>query len=380
MSRRVRILIVYDHIGYPPDGIHGGTTYIASVLPRLDESRFEVRMVCTRYEHEAGAALLKERAGLEIEYLTRSKYDPRTILDIAALVRRWQPDILHLAQMRSIVAGRIVGWLYSVPTIAHIHDGVPLPLWFRFLARLSGKLGTATAICVSESVKDNAINGFGTNPAQTHVLMNGIDVDYFASGERERTRAQLGYGSDAFVVGVSSRLMPGKGHKVLLDALALAKQRDVQIQALIIGDGSLRAELETHAKAVGIDGSTLFLGHRTDLPDLLAAIDVLVIPSIHNNEGCPISILEAGAAGKPIVGFKVPGVVDIIHDSVEGLLGPRGSAEWLAEALIRLAQEPQTVEKFGAAAQQRIQEFSIQNHVKKLQQIFLDHVDELRSS
>jgi glycosyltransferase involved in cell wall biosynthesis len=187
----------------------------------------------------------------------------------------------------------------------------------------------------------------GIRSRQVQVIRNGVDVPRFANAAADRE--SLGLGSGRPVIGVVARLHPVKGHSVLLHAFVGVKSRFPNAELLIVGDGEERASLTELAKELRIAPSVVFLGSRRDIPELLATMDVVVLPSLE--EGLPLSLLEAMAAAKPIVATDVGAVSTVIRNNETGLLVPPNDAGAITEAIVRMLSDTELQRVLATAAQ-----------------------------
>jgi glycosyltransferase involved in cell wall biosynthesis len=178
-------------------------------------------------------------------------------------------------------------------------------------------------------------------------IYNGIDTDlYRPPHEPGRIRRQLGISNGAFVVTICGRLDPIKDHLTLFRAFDLFAGDGADVRLLVVGDGPERERLEREAT-----GETLFLGHREDVPDILADTDVFVLCSL--NEGISNTILEAMATGLPVVATRVGGNPELVEDGVTGTLVPPGDHEAIAASLLEYRRRPGARARHGAAGRQR---------------------------
>src|SRR5262245_21672799 len=208
-------------------------------------------------------------------------------------------------------------------------------------------------VTVSSDLKRHLVaEGFPTT--RVNVIYNGIDVGGLpAVGMRARVRKELGVPDNALVVGTVARLDPVKDLPTLIRALAQRHRAGVPTILLVIGDGSERAHLEASAREAGTASSIRFLGHRDDARDLLAGCDVYANSSI--SEGISLTILEAMAAGLPVIATRVGGTPEIV-DSTCGILVPARDPRAVAEALVQLTCDPERRWQLGQAARARVQE------------------------
>ncbi len=178
----------------------------------------------------------------------------------------------------------------------------------------------------------------GIAPEKTRLVLNGINVTAFSrSVDAVCKRLELGLSERDVVVGTMANLRPQKNHKNLVTAFALVRNQLPGLKLLLAGDGECRRELEAQARTLGVVDRVLFLGHRTDADELMAVLDVYCLPSLY--EGMPLSIMEAWAAGKPVVATDVLGTREIVQDGVTGILVPSDNPEALASALLKVIED-----------------------------------------
>ena len=223
--------------------------------------------------------------------------------------------------------------------------------------------GTDRVIASAESVRDFYVTQVHANPMKVDVIHNAVDWAHLTTTTPPAAmRAALGLPPDAVVFGIIARLTEQKGHRILFDALA-EHPALADVHVLLIGDGELRDDLRSRADAHGLGGRVHFLGARRDLGDLLAAVDVFVMPSFW--EGLPLSMVLAMGAGLPVVATRVAGIPEVVTDEVTGLLVPPGDATALGAALARLAGDAALRTTLGQAARDRKSTRLNSSHIQK---------------
>ncbi|MCC6170077.1 MAG: glycosyltransferase [Caldilineaceae bacterium] len=191
---------------------------------------------------------------------------------------------------------------------------------------------TSDYVAVSNEIKQAMVRLLGLGEGKITAIGNGVDIDrYRQPTDRERLRRQLGLPPQAPVLITVGTLRTAKGHRYLIQAAADVLRRFPETHFLFVGDGELRHPLESQTAACGLTEKIHFLGSRQDIPDLLAASDVFVLPSLW--EGLSMALLEAMAAAKPIVATAVSGTSQVIIDKENGILTPPGDAPALAQAI-----------------------------------------------
>lgn len=370
VAEPLRVLFVCDHLGYEQGAVHGVTTYFLEVLPALERTRV-ASTLCVLQPRHAAAARFAAR-GIEPMFLARHKWDPRSIFDLLGLVRRRRFDLLHVTGEKSALFGRLVARLKDLPVIAHFHDGQPAPRWVRLGQRCLAA-HTDLALAVSGPIRASVIREFGLPPGRVQVLHNGLDLTRFtrpADHDRPRIRQELGLSPTIPTVGVIGRVHPVKGQQAMIRALPRLLQRCPSAALVIAGDGPDRPACAALVAALGLATRVHFLGQRDDIPDLLAALDVVAVPSLWE-EPFPFVALEAMAAGRPVVAFRTGGLPESIVHGETGLLVAYGDEDALADALAQVLSDPALAQRLGDGARRRAKDFSIQRHVQQLTELYL---------
>jgi glycosyltransferase involved in cell wall biosynthesis len=281
--------------------------------------------------------------GLRTESLEmpRGIPDPRGMVRLVRLVREWRPDVVHSHMVHANLMARMLRIFAPVPvlvsTIHNIYEGGRI-LMAGY--RLTNNLADHMTI-VSQAAADRFINeGIVPKPMLT-VIPNGVDTDRFQNvpnGVRQSLRATLGLAGE-FVWLAVGRFEIAKDYPNMLHAFAAVRQQQPAAVLLLVGGGSLQAETEALAESLGLSGRVRFLGIRPDVPELMTAADAYVMSSAW--EGMPIVLLEAAAAGLPVVATLVGGNHEVISDKETGFLVPPRDSEALGRAMLRLMQTPE---------------------------------------
>jgi len=248
----------------------------------------------------------------------------------------------HLGQlMYAGLAGRLAG--ARIVHTEHETYTINAPRFRRLLRLLSALADVVTA--VSEPVGLFLEKEVGISSAKLQIIPNGVDIDRYRSAS-PLSRASLGLKNEDVIITCVARLESEKGHAVLLDAFQQVHARLPHARLLLIGDGSERQALTAKVGALNLNGSVQFLGVRSDIPALLATSDVVTLASFR--EGLPMAILEAMAAGKPVVATRVGSIPDVVTDGRSGLLFSSGNTNELAQALHVMVADASKRQQFGA--------------------------------
>jgi glycosyltransferase involved in cell wall biosynthesis len=365
---RSRILFINDHLGYPGGSWHGVTRYCVDVLPSVDPSEFEITACFLRPPHPAAAEL--ERRGLRPIFLGRSRADPRALTDIVRLVRDRGIQALHLGGNKASLLGRIAARRTDRPAIIHLHDINPLGPVLGFLQRRVAPW-TSRALAVSESAASAASDRFGIPTGRVILLRNGVAQSAFEKidpGAGARIRSELRIREEDPVVGIVGRLAAEKGHDLLLRAWPSLLEVCKGAILVVVGDGPTRQACESLVSRLGIESRVRFTGHRGDVGNLLAVMHAVAVPS--KREGFGYAALEALAAGKPVVGFRVGGLQSIVEEGRTGFLVRPGDGASLVQALTKVLNDKDLRTRLGEQSLRRAGEFTLEAHVRRLEEIY----------
>jgi glycosyltransferase involved in cell wall biosynthesis len=361
---------------------HGGAEQLAlGIATHLNPERFESILCVSRWPPPAfqssdtsprEALALLERKGVRFLPLhRRHKVDAGAWMRLERFLRRERVDVLHAHKFGSNVWGAIVGSMARVPVIlAHEHtwsfEGQP---WRRFLDRELVARASDRLIAVSREDQRRMIEIERIDRADTLFIPNGVPPSPPASGRD--VRAELGLEPGVRAIGVVGLLRPQKAHQVLLRAAAVLREDWPQMRVLIVGDGPERERLEGLVDELGLRGTVRFAGLRTDVPDVLGALDIAVCCS--DFEGSPLSVLEYMEAGLPVVATEVGGLPDLIEPGVNGLLVAPQDPPALAAALAELLSDPDRARAMGARGRERrLAEFDIDVIVGRLEDLYTE--------
>ncbi len=185
------------------------------------------------------------------------------------------------------------------------------------------------------------------------LIHSAVNAEYYGSGDGEKVRSELGI-TGRFVTGITGRLREEKGHRTLFQAIARIKDAAKDLILVVSGTGSMYGELTAYARNLGISDRVFFTGFRADIPDVLASFDLFVMPSI--SEGLGTAVLEAAAAGLPIIASNVGGIPDIIKDGERGILVAPGDADALAKAILFLYKNRPIAQTYAGVVRQYVRE------------------------
>jgi glycosyltransferase involved in cell wall biosynthesis len=365
----VPVLHVCDKFGVRGSSIHGVSRLFSWWFPRYDRARFDVSL-CGLKGPEPATTWLAEQ-GIPVHHLRRGRFDPRLLRDVVSLARARGARILHVHGYAAADFGRLAARAAGARLVLHEHFADPRMPAYQALADRILRGRTDGAIAVSRSTRDFLVNERFVPEERVRIIWNGAPLDEFAPAPRERARQvrrSLGIPEEALVFGTIGRLSAQKGHRFLLDAAARVLPAFAGARVLIVGDGDLRDELGRQANALGVADRVVFAGHRTDVPDLLGALDVFCISSLY--EGTPLALFEAMASGRAIVSTAVDGCREVLEEGQTALLVPPADAPALARGLERVLGDPGLREALGRQALAASRRYDVQACVDAMQDFY----------
>jgi glycosyltransferase involved in cell wall biosynthesis len=358
---RIKILRIIGRLNVGGPAIH-----VVNLTAGLDENRYQSLLVAGS-ENEAEGSMLDFALSHGVkptvipEIVTAFSLAPRdgkALWKLYRLIRKERPHIVHTHTAKAGFLGRLAAWLSGVPVVVHTFHGHVLhgyygPIKNESLRRVEQSLAWLTdrLVTVSEGVK-NELVGYGIAKAEKIVVVPlGFDLEPFLASHARHGefRREMGLSNEHKLIGIVGRIFPIKNHALFLDSAMRVSAREPAARFIIVGNGVLRPNLESQARQLGIADRVVFTGWRGDVPRIFADLDILVVSS--DNEGTPVSAIEAMAAGCPVVATRVGGLPDLIEDHKTGRLVPFRNSEALAGAVIDLLQSPQTARELGQTAQ-----------------------------
>lgn len=362
---RLRVLQIIGRLNM------GGPAHIAALLSgrRFYPDRYKTLLVHGSVAPgEASLADLAEEEGTTMRFIPELQQpvhpvrDLRALLELIRLARAFRPDIVHTHTAKAGFLGRQAALAVRPrPAIVHTYHGHVLEGYFgpaksllyrrleHALARVSDAL-----IGVSQATVDDLVRLGVAKPAKFRVVPLGLDLERLAEPNAAlggELRGELGLAEDDVLLVFVGRVVPIKRLDLLLRSLSLARESEPRLQLAIVGDGDVRPQLEQQAAGLGIADAVHFRGYRRELRPIFAAADIAVLCS--ENEGTPVSLIEAAAAGLPSVATEVGGVSEVVSQET-GLLVRPGEARLFADALVRMARDAPRRAQAGDAARRLV--------------------------
>ncbi len=336
--------------------IYGGARQVLYLMQGLKQQGVENILVCDERASIVEAAkdsatVLPTRLGgdLDIGFIFRLKRH----------IKAYKPDVIHLHSRRGADwLGGIAAHLSHIPCVLSRRVDNPES---RLITALKYRLHTKV-VAISQGI-GNVLLSQGLNHEKLRVIPSAVNTaDYDRHYDRATLLSAFNLPKDAMVIGVIAQLIKRKGHHFLLDALPQLLQKHPTIKVLFFGQGPMAEELQERINTMGLADTVQLTGFRDDLHELIGALDIVAHPALM--EGLGVSLLQAGAAGVPLIACNAGGMPEIVINQKTGLLINPGSAKELGTAVDTLCSKPLLREQYGQAAKAHVQAvFSVESMV-----------------
>lgn len=380
--------------------IIGGPLLNASYLTKYLSPEFETLLVVGEKEsHEKDASFITDALGIKPLYLPEMERSINPLKDFSAykrvkqIIRDFKPDIVHTHAAKPGAIGRMAAHQMKVPVIVHTYHGHVFHSYFssaktklilkaeRYLAKKSSAI-----IAISEIQQKELVTDFKIAPVEKfRIIPLGLDLDKFSVDyevKRKKFRDEFALGDDVIAIAIIGRLVPVKNHTLFLEALQyVLNNTSRKVKAFIVGDGETRTALEAKAKELGIafTGETasehphplIFTSWRSDIDVINAGSDIIALTSF--NEGTPVSLIEAQAAGNPVVSTRVGGIGDVVLEGKSGLLSSLKDNEQFCTNLLSLVNDDALRNSMSQQGTSFVKEhFSYQRLMKDMRKLYYE--------
>jgi glycosyltransferase involved in cell wall biosynthesis len=358
--------------------VGGAENVLFNLVTRLPSPRFEAEILFLKEPGRVGTRLIREGVS-HASGLQRGRRDPAVFFRILSRLKASRPDILFsLDHHNAMFWGRLASLAAGVARRVVASHSTGRMESRRSFSRLDRTLMryTDAVVALSAAQADYLRRVERIDPRKIVVIENGIDVARYEAGDSravEKLRESLGLGPAERVVAMVAVLRPEKAHGALLAAareLAL-RRPDLAVRFLIVGGGPEKGRIEALRGELGLDESVLLVGERDDVPDILHLSHVVVLPSHGAVETLPLAVLEAMAAGVPVVASAVGSVPEVIQDGRTGRLIAPADAIGLSEAICRIFDEPEETQRIIRQARETVRErYTVERMVRRYEELF----------
>jgi glycosyltransferase involved in cell wall biosynthesis len=395
LTNMYKILRIHNRL------IVGGPSHNVTLLTAYLSPEFETKLLVGKKDKdEKDAAYIAEQLGLvpmEITEMRRSIlpfYDIIAYFKIKKIIREFRPDIVHTHASKSGAIGRMAARSCKVKLVVHTFHGHVFHSYFskfmsslivRFEKYLAKK--TDAIIAISDSQKHELVDIYKIAPAEkVFTIPLGFNLDKFSLDQESKKnifRNKYGFAKDEIIIGIIGRIVPIKNHEMFLEVAALVKSNsNKNIRFAIIGDGESRVLVEKKAQELGLGYSYFITSPKsntdvvvtsweTEIDQALAGLDIVVLTS--HNEGTPVSLIEAQAAGKPVVSTNVGGVEDVVLHGETGYITSAGDVTSFANYVNILIEDAHLRDSMGKSGHENvIKHYSRQRLVGDMKKLYLN--------
>lgn len=332
--------------------VGGAETLLVNLIRRMDRNRFAPELCCMKELGPLGEEMQKEVP--TFHNMLSGKYDLRVVPRLTELFAMREIDaVVTVGAGDKMFWGRLCAWLAGVPVVASAIHSTGWPDSINWLNRRLTSI-TDRFIGVAAPHGKHLVEVEGFPQEKVTVIPNGIDTDRFVANAqtREEIRGQWGVSEDTAVCGIVAALRPEKDHALFLKAAAHVVEQAPQSHFVIVGDGPERPGIEALRDELGLQDHVTMTGSRSDIPELLSAMDCFALTS--KNEASPVSILEAMSTQLPVVAPRVGSIPDAVDDGVNGLLVEASNLDETADAMAALMQDADKRAEMGKAAREKV--------------------------
>ena len=305
--------------------------------------------------------------------------DFRALFSLMWLIIKEKPEIVHTHSSKGGILGRLAAKIAGVPYIIHTphghvfygHFGTLASKVFLWVERIFSRF-TDRMVALTDGEKDDYISLAVCSPDKIFKIHSGVEVNKFmqGNGNRVEKRRSLGLDQNEAVIGFVGWLLPIKGPDYLLKAMDFVWHGHPEASVVLVGKGDLDVDLRAEALKKNANGKVKFLGWREDIDEIMPLFDMLVLPSL--NEGMGRVLVEAMAAGKPVVASRVGGIPDLVRHGETGYLVPPANEQALADGIKMLLDDPEKAKQMGQRGQEYCHQFSLEAMIEKLDDLYSD--------
>ena len=363
--------------------VAGAEMLVADTITRIG-SALDPVVFCLDSVGQLGERMLKRGIPI-IAYGRKSGLDLSVSRRMAKDIKARRIEVLHAHQYTPFFYGAIAARLSGVsPKVVFTEHGRHYPDLVSAKRRWANRLlldrlaDDVNAVCEFSAQSLSERDGF--RASRIHVIQNGIDIGrYQPSGDPAALKTSLGLDPGRRYVACIARFHPVKDHHTLLRAFKVVAAAVPDVDLLLVGDGQLRRDLEAEVQTLQLDGRVRFLGVRDDVPEILQASEIFTLTSV--SEAASITLLEAMAAARPVVVTAVGGNPEIVRHEQDGLLAARGDAPAIAQALLRLLNDPGLAKRLGASGAARVrQTYQLEQTIGRYHNLYLSLAGQRRAA
>lgn len=346
--------------------------YFYLLMEGVDQDRFNAAFVCPGNPVFDSLVIKVEALGIKAYRYQPGSSNYQLIIQLQSFFRKLKPDIVHFNDpcLLGIIAARLAGVLVLLMTHHTPELNRKYNLKARLLERIAFKYCGVYAIFTSEYDRDTGIKKDKIPAQRSFVIYYGLPPERFSHKyDKKEIYAEFSLDDQCHIVGNVARLSSQKGQRYLIEAAPLIIKEIKAVKFFFVGEGELESELKAQVQQNGLQDYFIFTGHRADIPRLLSAFEILVMPSLF--EGLCFAVIEASAMGVPVIATAVGGLRRSVIDGKTGLLIPGGDSRALAKAILWMLARPKEAQEMGLAGRKYFEElFTQERMVKKTAELY----------
>ncbi|MFC5446780.1 glycosyltransferase [Paenibacillus aestuarii] len=357
-----KVLIVVPHLR-----TGGGQKVALDVAIYMKNPNVNVQLLSLYSNENTIFDQLAHSNNIKVKYLKKkSGMDLGVITEIWKELRKFKPDVVH-AHLRVLpylilpmIYEKVPKRFYTVHNLAHKDASG----FMRMLLKFSFHFARVTPVAISDLCKKSISQVYSLPEEKIPCIYNGIDVESYSNNQDEKNDK-----NGTFVLIATGRFYHQKNHLLMIDAFKEIHNKIPNTQLVLLGDGEIRSELQERVRSYNLETSVIFKGLVSNVAEELGKSDIYIMSS--NWEGLPLSVLEAMAAGLPIVSTKAGGVIDVIEDDVNGYLVDIGDKEGLVNSVLKLIHSPQKLVEMASNSKKMARKYDVSVCVKGHEELYL---------
>jgi glycosyltransferase involved in cell wall biosynthesis len=350
--------------------IGGLERVVESIVIGLDKNKYKIQVWCLTKGGKIADNLISKKIAVKILDL-HNYHNPFQVIKLAILLKKEKFDIIHSHGYFANAFGRLAAILAMIPVkLAHVHTTQNKFKRRNILMELLLSIFTKKIICVSNTVKQFVENNEGIAKKKTCLIYNGCNVKNSDIYHQNFSRSNFGFLRSDFVIITVASLVQHKGHRVLIDAVDTLARKYQNLRLLIVGDGPLRASLNTYVRDLHLSATIHFTGEQENVFPLLKLADAFVLSSTIR-EGLGIAMIEAMTVKLPLIGSHLGGIPEVINHGVNGFLVSPGNPAELAESIEKLILNREMAINFGKNGKELFKnKFTIKKMTDNIEQLY----------
>jgi glycosyltransferase involved in cell wall biosynthesis len=350
-------------------GMGGSERVVYDITRNLDRQRYSVLIISFE---DGPVRTLYEKLGIKVYTISKkNNYDLGFVHSLRKILKDEAINIVNPHHFGPLLYTFVATRLMNIKLVYTEHSRWQLEqlTTLKKVLNLIMLWRSAAVVAISKQTQNYYSQSLMLRESSVHLITNGIDIAIYKKKKKCHLRQSLGIGDHEKVIGMVAHLRPEKNHKLLISAFSNLARIMNDVKLILVGADGMDGEIQKYAAQSDGSDKILFLGSRNDIPELLDIFDIFCLPSVY--EGLPLTILEAMAAGVPVIGSDVLGINEVVVNNVNGLLFPSNDDQKLTETLLLLLKDSSLRYRLSSAGKSFVaQQYSLDNMIKKYDELF----------